>query len=366
MQDVCDQLLSPLSERSICQEDWVQAVEAIEATELAQVTRCGKASLNQVLERLQQWHVNAENSDTVQRPKEKVLAECCNVFIEQCAEIIEMAGVPPKLASNLLGVSIRMAEVVGKTGVLLLAMDSDFAQLAEKVNRLELVYDVAVKRVECVAGEVSQLKSTAAAASTQAEMALKQKTEMESQCRELKRALQSSPNQCFGKCWNGRGQKERDDLFQANNVVFRASKKASSNSSVQSAGSRRIVSLRSKNVESPERSAKGIRCIEDSDPLEGAVKAALDHLMALLQHARDLHELPPSLTATLGTLGMANISSAATDLTVSAIKTWADCHLKLQDHVLAASLKQSASHLQCLVHLLNGHFLEHSTKGVML
>lgn len=344
----------------------MQAVEAIEATELAQVTRCGKASLNQVLERLQQWHVNAENSDTVQRPKEKVLAECCNVFIEQCAEIIEMAGVPPKLASNLLGVSIRMAEVVGKTGVLLLAMDSDFAQLAEKVNRLELVYDVAVKRVECVAGEVSQLKSTAAAASTQAEMALKQKTEMESQCRELKRALQSSPNQCFGKCWNGRGQKERDDLFQANNVVFRASKKASSNSSVQSAGSRRIVSLRSKNVESPERSAKGIRCIEDSDPLEGAVKAALDHLMALLQHARDLHELPPSLTATLGTLGMANISSAATDLTVSAIKTWADCHLKLQDHVLAASLKQSASHLQCLVHLLNGHFLEHSTKGVML
>ena len=356
MQDLCEELLSPISEPWICEEKWVQAIEAMEATDLAQVTRCGRASLNQVSERLQQWKSQGLESTSA---KDKVLAECCSIFIEQCAEIVEMAGVTPKLASNLLGASIRMAEVVGKTGLLLRAMESKFGQISEKISRLELVYDVVVKRVEFVAGEVSHLKHSADAAHAQAENALKREAETEAKCGELKRALQSSRNECLlERRKNGRVQKEMQDMkgprkndriygesFRKARSVERVERARSQHSEIQTpkkAFAEQIAEQLPEQGSLPRGAAQ--------DPLEDAVKAALDHFLALLQQAKDLHHLSPSLNRA-ATSGMSNSSlvSMAND-----VYCWADSSLKLQDHVLAASLKQSASHLQCLVHLLNG------------
>eukprot|EP00434_Breviolum_minutum_P032526 symbB.v1.2.028765.t1/scaffold3080.1/size64911/3 len=411
MQDVCEHLMSPLSENMTCYNEWFQAVESIDnARDLAQVTRCGKASLMQVSERLQQWKSEA----TMGRSKEKLLTDCCHSFIEHCAEIVEMSGVTPKLASNLLGASIRMAEVVGKTGTLLFAMESEFAQLTDKVSRIELVYDVAVKCVESVAGEISQLNKKAEAATARAETAQKRESELKIQCQQLKRSLSrtsraremkdkdvvkipgrdphpkltpsSSTSSTRHKGldhprvgpsgnWLQRDLQRNESNHESNHSMHERMQRetihnsglyeakylqgdqgASYHSALSQLGSPSVESIPWPSRSGPPESLPSIF----QDPLEGAVQASFDHLLTLLQQVEDLHGIShPSFRSLLSFASSnAAISPSLKDINilsvVNTIDSWVDGTLKFQDPVLATSVKQSASHLQCLCHLLHG------------
>ena len=248
MQGICTELLRSSPSRAAFVADWTHAIHELEAVDLAQLTRCGRASLMEISERVNQWHLQSTETAT-----KELLAECCRTFVEHCAEIVEMAGVSPKLASTLLGVSIRMAEVVGKTGSLIVAMESEFFEIRDKLAKLELVYDVALKRVETVAGEMATLQSRVDAA---------RETARREQLREQHVQLQKE-------------------------LTF-----------------------------------------ERSDPLSVTVEAASEHLRALLQQAG----APRSMNDTAKILG------------------WTK---SLKDPVLAASIRQSASHLQCMLKLLS-------------
>eukprot|EP00435_Cladocopium_sp_Y103_P068144 s15_g31.t1 len=421
MQDLCEQLMSPVSQ-SLSYTEWMQAVDAIDnARDLAQVTRCGKASLMQVSERLQQWKTGGEGEGGPKdRPKEKLLTDCCHTFIEHCAEIVEMSGATPKLASNLLGASIRMAEVVGKTGLLLCAMESEFAQLSDKVSRIELVYEVAVKRVELVAGEIAQLQKQADSAGARADMALKRESQLKLQCQELKRSLQRQTTNR-----NDRSQRVAD-RSPAKGSNFRVGKQCNDSSGQRTPCSDlepdQTPQIRSRlsgghgypgyiqrdvghvgphlpngghggfytksigaseagdtsgefgqtpmgnvptSTHSPSATVKSVPLSRSGppesvssvwqDPLEGAVQAALDHLHTLLQQVEDMHRISHPVasflasTSSTSSLKGLNLVSMA-----DAIHSWVDSSLKFQDPVLATSVKQSASHLQCLASLLNG------------
>ena len=419
MQDLCDQLMSPVS-HSLSYTEWMQAVDAIDsARDLAQVTRCGKASLMQVSERLQQWKTGGEGEGRPKdRSKEKLLTDCCHTFIEHCAEIVEMSGATPKLASNLLGASIRMAEVVGKTGLLLCAMESEFAQLSDKVSRIELVYEVAVKRVELVAGEIAQLQKQADSAGARAEMALKRESQLKLQCQELKRSLQRqttnrndrSPKRdkrvadrspakgsnfsVSGKGHDSSGQRTpRSDLETPDQTPVMRSRLSGGQGypglvqrdvghvgphlpnghggfySEAGDTSGEFAQTPMGNVptstHSPSATLKSVPLSRSGppesmssmwqDPLEGAVQAAFDHLQTLLQQVEDIHRISHPVasflasTSSTSSLKGLNLVSMA-----GAIHSWVDSSLKFQDPVLATSVKQSASHLQCLASLLNG------------
>ena len=248
MQALCTELLRSSPSRAAFVADWKQAIHELEAVDLAQLTRCGRASLTQINERVKQWHVESTETAT-----KELLAECCRTFVEHCAEIVEMAGVSPKLASTLLGVSIRMAEVVGKTGSLIVAMESEFLEVRDKLSKLELVYDVALKRVETVAGEMATLQSRVDAARETA-----------------------------------RREQLRSQHDQQKELLF-----------------------------------------ERSDPLSVTVEAASEHLRALLQQAGAPRSIQNDTAKILG---------------------WTK---SLKDPVLAASIRQSASHLECMLKLLS-------------
>ncbi len=382
--------MSPLSENMTCYNEWFQAVESIDnARDLAQVTRCGKASLMQVSERLQQWKSEGASTGS---SKEKLLTDCCHSFIEHCAEIVEMSGVTPKLASNLLGASIRMAEVVGKTGVLLFAMESEFAQLIDKVSRIELVYDVAVKRVESVAGEISQLNKKAEAATARAETAQKRESELKIQCQELKRSVSRKARDpkltpTWTSTWTSTRYKDLDDPTgpsgnwlkkrdlrrnernESNEIHERMQRETIHNSGLheakhlQGASYHSALSQFSPSVESIPFSRSGPPESLPSifqDPLEGAVQASFDHLLTLLQQVEDLHGIShPSIGSLVSFASSSNAASPSLkDMNmvsvVNTIDSWVDGTLKFQDPVLATSVKQSASHLQCLANLLHG------------
>ena len=381
--------MSPLSENMTCYNEWFQAVESIDnARDLAQVTRCGKASLMQVSERLQQWKSEGASTGS---SKEKLLTDCCHSFIEHCAEIVEMSGVTPKLASNLLGASIRMAEVVGKTGVLLFAMESEFAQLIDKVSRIELVYDVAVKRVESVAGEISQLNKKAEAATARAETAQKRESELKIQCQELKRSLSRKAREIKEKdvVHPGRDPKltptsstsstrykglqrdlRRNERNESNEIHERMQRETIHNSDLiheakhlQGASYHSALSQFSPSAESIPFSRSGPPESLPSifqDPLEGAVQASFDHLLTLLQQVEGLHGIShPSIGSLVSFASSSNAASPSLkDMNmvsvVNTIDSWVDGTLKFQDPVLATSVKQSASHLQCLANLLHG------------
>ena len=435
MQDLCEQLMSPVSQ-SLIYTEWMQAVDAIDsARDLAQVTRCGKASLMQVSERLQQWKTGGEGEGRPKdRSKDKLLTDCCHTFIEHCAEIVEMSGATPKLASNLLGASIRMAEVVGKTGLLLCAMESEFTQLSDKVSRIELVYEVAVKRVELVAGEIAQLQKQADSAGARAEMALKRESQLKLQCQELKRSLQRQTTNR-----NDRSPKRVADRSPAKGSNFSVSKQGHDSSgqrtprsdlempdqtpvirsrlsggqgspgyiqrdvghvghvrphlpnghggfytkSASEAGdtSGEFAQTPMGNVptstHSPSATVKSVPLSRVSrsgpsgpsappesvssmwqDPLEGAVQAAFDHLHSLLQQVEDMHRISHPVASFLASTSSTSSYSSLKGLNLvsmaGAIHSWVDSCLKFQDPVLATSVKQSASHLQCLASLLNG------------
>lgn len=94
------------------------------------------------------------------------------------------------------------------------------------------------------------------------------------------------------------------------------------------------------------------------DPLEGAVQAAFDHLHSLLQQVEDMHRISHPVASFLASTSSTSSYSSLKGLNLvsmaGAIHSWVDSCLKFQDPVLATSVKQSASHLQCLASLLNG------------
>ena len=90
------------------------------------------------------------------------------------------------------------------------------------------------------------------------------------------------------------------------------------------------------------------------DPLEGAVQAAFDHLHSLLQQVEDLHRISHPVASFLATSSTSSLKGLNLVSMDGAVHSWVDSSLKFQDPVLATSVKQSASHLQCLASLLNG------------
>eukprot|EP00438_Fugacium_kawagutii_P017724 Skav203017 [mRNA] locus=scaffold583:170468:171589:+ [translate_table: standard] len=367
MQTLCEQLMRPVSQRMTGYTEWMEAVKAVEnARDLVQLTRCGKATLTQVHERLQQWKQFPEGVDG-HRSKEKLLTDCCHTFIEHCAEIVEMSGVTPKLASSLLGASIRLAEVVGKTGLLVSAMESDFAELSEKVSRIEGVYEVAAKSVEVAAGQIAQLERQVDSATARAELASKRESEMKVKCQELKRSLQRqhavtstwkrpverSPVRC-GYSQDSLEQRSDFDLDDPSPGIARSSR-VDHGRTRRNAGSAEPTNLRRSISHRPSAVVKS-QVAEPSggtfqkDPLEGAVQAAFDHLNVLLQQVEDVHGISHPARDSLD-------SSAVHDMNLtwiaSTIHAWVDSSLKFKDVVLATSVKQSASNLQYLASLWN-------------
>lgn len=366
MQTLCEQLMRPDSQRMVGYTEWMEAVKAVEnARDLVQLTRCGKATLTQVHDRLQQWKL-PEGVDG-HRSKEKLLTDCCHTFIEHCAEIVEMSGVTPKLASSLLGASIRLAEVVGKTGLLVSAMESDFAELSEKVSRIEVVYEVAAKSVEVAAGQIAQLERQVDSATARAELASKRESEMKVKCQELKRSLQRQ--HVAGNTWKRPVERSPVRRGYSQDSVERRSDFDSDPSPgiPRSSPANPQRSQTRRNTEEPTKLRGSIshRSVVKSqvaphksgpqDPLEGAVQAAFDHLHVLLQQVESVHGISHPLAPD-------GLNSLAQDFSVhdmnltwlaSTIHAWVDSSLKFKDVGLATSVKQSASNLQYLASLWN-------------
>ena len=344
--EVCASLMAPLPDASHG-DVWMQAMQAIDAAELAQVTRCGKASLAQVSSRLQQWKNSGNPTD---KPWAEVLGECCHAFMERCAEIVEMSSATPKLSSNLLGAAVHLAELVGKTGLVLSAMDSDMTNLADRVSKLELIYDVAVKRVESVASEIAR----GIDASTH-EKAKQREAEMQSINEDLRKTLVESQQRCIA------AEERATDLLRQLSALPQT---RSRNSSYGSHDFDRKALNDARRLQSSELTAPHwsplkrtsqpprTQALRSQDPLELSVYAALDHLKALLEQAQDAH---PSLQPLLPLItGVDTVpTSQSLRSAASTAISWADSCLSFRDPILAASVKQSASHLQCLGDLLN-------------
>jgi len=161
---------------------WLKALRA--AADLAQGIRCGHDALLRVASRL--------SISRKAREEERhgtwasVLEECGQAFVEQCASLVEACqGAPPSLAPRILGCAVRLAEALGSTGPLIEALDSELISLAERVDRLQSFYAVALKRIEAVAGQVPTLEA-------KVKEVQRGRDEQQVQCREVRRALARS------------------------------------------------------------------------------------------------------------------------------------------------------------------------------
>ena len=80
--------------------------------------------------------------------------------------------------------------------------------------------------------------------------------------------------------------------------------------------------------------------------------------IACLQQVEDMHRISHPVASFLASTSSTSSYSSLKGLNLvsmaGAIHSWVDSCLKFQDPVLATSVKQSASHLQCLASLLNG------------
>jgi len=189
-------LMAPLPEADEvrqCRQAWLEALG--NASDLVQSTRCGRVTLLQISERLAQLQLPKDKHGQAVWARE--LQECGRNFIEQCAEIVEVCSASPKLSSSVLGSAVRLAEAVGSTGPLVAAMELELAAVAGKVRDLEVLYDVAITRVETVAGEVPALEANAADAQKRAEEAMRRQAELQLECREAKKALKHSERRCL-------------------------------------------------------------------------------------------------------------------------------------------------------------------------
>ena len=319
------------------------------AAELAQAARCGQASIAQVQARLNQWQARG-------KPWEGLLDECCHAFLEHCAEIVETAGTPPRLASNVLGAAVRLAEILGKTGILLAAVDSDLSLLSERVQKLELLYDTLLPRVEAVAGEAS-------IADSRARKAQEEVGQVRSECRQLTKSLRNK--------WTAAERR----AAELGRQVARLRARNSGRSPVRSGNGRALSSCSSGSMLSdadleadavpdtlsaPTGTSKAIGPTlfkfqhsteqvaqereEEVAGLGSLAAAALDHLLSLTRQARESH---PTLQMPWPD------ASARLDLsaTADAARVWADGILAFHDPALASSVKQSAMHLHFLADL---------------
>ena len=368
-QEVCTSLLVPFSSPANSWDDWMQATS--HASELAQAARCGHASLAQVRSRLNHWQKPFATSGSA-KTWENVLCECCHAFIEHCAEIVETAGIPPRSASNVLGAAVRLAEVVGKTGLLLAAVDSDLSLMSERVQKLELFYEVLVPRVEAIAGEAS-------VADTRAKKAEEEAAQMKTECQRLTRSLRHKCTAAEKRAADLARQvaqlRDRNGLrrsaspagpksfnvaanaLQNSTSRMRSSASEDSRSSMlfhTADGDAEELSL----GEEPEHAARAVwhatgpegqeESPEIVDPLTNFADAALGHLLSLVKQAHQSHPqlpLPWQHTPSRDAVDVSETADAAT--------AWADCVLAGRDPTLASSVKQSAIHLHCMADLLS-------------
>ncbi|CAE7868473.1 unnamed protein product [Symbiodinium necroappetens] len=373
-QEVCTSLLVPFSSPANSWDDWMQA--ASHASELAQAARCGHASLAQVRNRLNHWQKPfATNASGSAKTWENVLCECCHAFIEHCAEIVETAGVPPRSASNVLGAAVRLAEVVGKTGLLLAAVDSDLSLMSERVQKLELFYEVLVPRVEAIAGEASVADSRAKKAE---EEAAQTKAESERLTRSLRHKCTAAEKRAADLARQVAQLRDRHSLRPGTSSA--GPKSLSAGSILQNSASR----MRSSESEdsrssmlfhaadgdaedlSLEEEREHARAVwhatgpgageEESteivasslDPLANFAEAALGHLLSLVKQAHQSHPALPLPWQHAPSRDAVDVGETA-----DAAAAWADCVLAGRDPTLANSVKQSATHLRCMSDLLN-------------
>ncbi|CAE7234752.1 unnamed protein product [Symbiodinium sp. CCMP2456] len=373
-QEVCTSLLVPFSGPANSWDDWMQA--ASHASELAQAARCGHASLAQVRSRLNHWQKPfATNASGSAKTWENVLCECCHAFIEHCAEIVETAGMPPRSASNVLGAAVRLAEVVGKTGLLLAAVDSDLSLMSERVQKLELFYEVLVPRVEAIAGEASVAENRAKKAE---EEAAQTKTECQRLTRSLRHKCTAAEKRAAdlarqvaqlrdanslrpGTSSAGPKSMSIGNVLQKSASRIRSSESEDSRSSMLfhtadgdaeelSLGEEREHARGVWHVTGPqpgEEESSEIVAASRLDPLANFAEAALGHLVSLVKQAHQSHPALP--------LPWQHAPSRDADLgeTADAATAWADCVLAGRDPTLANSVKQSATHLRCMSDLLN-------------
>ena len=368
LREVCASLMTPLAAPSNAWEQWIQAVS--QASELAQTVRCSQVSIAQVQECLNQWKL----SDYSGKPWESSLADCCHAFMEHCAEILEIAGTPPRLASNLLGAAVRLAEVVGKTGLLVAAADSDLVLLSERVQKLKLLYDVLLPRVEAVAGEAAVADARAKKAEEEAGFA-------RGECRQLTKSLRDkltaaekriadltkqvaqlraprkgghSPIARRSANATGKGrQSPREESCSSSSVPFDADvdldaapELAKNHDATQRQRLQQATALGM--LRSAEATEGVVEATTPVDPLAVLAAAAIDHLVSLVKQAQQSHpalQLPWPENGASTELGARETAEVA--------KLWADRVLAFHNPTLAASVKQSALHLDLMASFSN-------------
>mmetsp|Transcript_10847 Transcript_10847/g.38045 ORF Transcript_10847/g.38045 Transcript_10847/m.38045 type:complete len:655 (-) Transcript_10847:52-2016(-) len=188
LQELVNGALSPLSPEEVSEQHqhWLEALHG--AADLAQHVRCGHDALARVASRLREGR-KARSVDAGKRGPgsagswSQALEDCGRSFVENSAALVEACqGAPPWLAPRVLGCAVRLAEAFGSTGPLLEALDSELAAVEDRVEKLQQLYAVALKRVEAVAGQVPGLEEKAA-------QAVRARDEIRAQCRDVRQAL---------------------------------------------------------------------------------------------------------------------------------------------------------------------------------
>lgn len=164
------------------------------ATDLSQAIRCGQEFLRQAVERLAVGQkVRKGGVLEGHSTWANALEECGRGFVEQCAALVEAcSGAPPALAQRLFSCAVRLAEALGTTEPLLAALDKELSLVGERVVQLELLYTIALQRVEAISSEVPGIEKRVAEAGKQAAEAAKAKDQMNVEMQKIRKALQNA------------------------------------------------------------------------------------------------------------------------------------------------------------------------------
>lgn len=187
LRELVDEALLPLAAEQVSERysNWREALDG--AAELAQHMRCGHDALVRVAARLSKTR-DAMGRRTGDRgdPWVRALDDCGRAFVENCASLVEVCqSAPAWLAPRILGCTVRLAEALGSTGPLLEALDAEFTALEDRVEKLQKLYVVALRRAEAVAGQVPGLEDRVL-------QATHGRDELRAQCRDVRQALQRS------------------------------------------------------------------------------------------------------------------------------------------------------------------------------
>lgn len=195
MQRLLASLMTPLPPDEVgpCKDEWLVALHT--ATDLAQAIRCGQELLRQTSERVAAGHKARRLGDVSdeQNTWASALEECARGFVEQCAVLVETcSGAPPGLANRIYGCAVRLTEALGATESLLVALDNELLLIGDRVMQLELLYNVALQRVETVSTEVTLMEKKVERADGKASEATNAREEMSTRCRDMRSALQKA------------------------------------------------------------------------------------------------------------------------------------------------------------------------------